>query len=78
MGIFNRRSRTPTEKQPSDDPLANYVKPKPIGLRAAVVVMYTLSLVFLIPVEIFFFFDRQIDFPNGCIRFDFKHYDPSQ
>jgi len=52
MGIFNRRSRTPTEKQPSDDPLANYVKPKPIGLRAAVVVMYTLSLVFLILVEI--------------------------
>jgi len=53
MGLFNRRSRTPaTEKQPSEDPLANYVKPKPTGLRVGVAIMYIMSLVFLILVEI--------------------------
>lgn len=52
MGLFNRRSRPTTEKQPGDDPLASYVKPKPTGLRAVVAVMYILSLVFLILVEI--------------------------
>lgn len=54
MGLFNRRSRakTTSEKQPSDDPLADYVKPKPTGLRAVVAIMYILSLVFLILVEI--------------------------
>jgi hypothetical protein len=53
MGIFNRRRRQPAgEKQPAEDPLANYVKPKPTGLRIFVATMYIISLVFLVLVMI--------------------------
>ncbi|KPI45983.1 uncharacterized protein AB675_651 [Cyphellophora attinorum] len=52
MGIFSRRSKAPADKEKAGDPLANYVKPKPTGLRLLVAVMYIISLVFLILVEI--------------------------
>ena len=52
MGLFNRRKDPVNEKHPSDDPLANYVKPKPTGRRFAIAIMYILSMVFLILVMI--------------------------
>jgi hypothetical protein len=53
MGIFNRKRRQPvSEKHYAEDPLANYVKPKPTGLRIFVSTMYIISLVFLILVMI--------------------------
>lgn len=52
MGLFNRRSKKLSEKEATDDPLANYVKPKPTALRATVALMYIISLVFLILVMI--------------------------
>lgn len=53
MGLFNRRRANGLdEKGDTVDPLANYVKPKPTGLRLFVVAMYIISLVFLILVEI--------------------------
>lgn len=52
MGIFSRRKKEPTEKQVTEDPLANYEKPKPTMLRLTVALMYIISLVFLILVEI--------------------------
>jgi hypothetical protein len=52
MRLFSRRSKRDANEKPEVDPLANYVKPKPTGLRAFVAIMYILSLVFLILVEI--------------------------
>lgn len=77
MGLFNRRSRATDEKQVGDDPLANYVKPKPTGLRAFVAVMYILSLVFLILVMIGNINDNVVIRSTYFLRIDLANVIPN-
>ena len=55
MGFFTRGEKNKEEKslsKSSDDTVPGYVKPKPTGLRLLTALMYLLSVVFLILVEI--------------------------
>ncbi|KIW42458.1 uncharacterized protein PV06_06007 [Exophiala oligosperma] len=53
MGLFSRSKQTTSpSSEPKNDPLSNYQKPRPTGLRIYTGLAYLLSTIFLILVEI--------------------------